>query len=91
MKFIQTAIQYCIELSSITFTAIVDEDSRRENEGDYDNHLVHELEKIDGVDRVDYNGHFGSNIFFTLDLEYEIDPTIKTIRKVIDIYLEEEI
>jgi hypothetical protein len=91
MKFVQTAIQYCVELSTLTFTAIMNEDSRRENKGEYDNILASKLDKIDGVSNVDYNGHFGPNVFFTLDMNYKIDPTIKAIRKMIDTYVEGEI
>lgn len=90
MKFEKTAIQYCVELTVAEFTNIMDK------ERDIDMHdkcewsdnltkvysLCDELNTIQGIDGIDYNGHFGANIWYTNDLEYPVDHEV--IQKIIE-------
>ena len=42
------------------------------------------LEKIPGVENVDYNGHFGMFIFLTIEKQYDNDNTLRAISEIID-------
>lgn len=46
------------------------------------------MDKIDGVSDTDYNGHFGANIFFTLDMEYDEVTTLGEVKKIIKKWIE---
>jgi len=84
MKFVETNKQFCVELTVEEFTKIMDRETEQENDHDWDNHLYQELNKIDGVDDTDYNGHFGPNIFFSLDVQFNEAKTIEAVKKIIE-------
>lgn len=84
MKFTETMKQFCVELTKEEFIKILDKEKEQENNNDWDNHLFNELNKIDGVDDTDYNGHFGANIFFSFDVDYDEAATMKAVKKVIE-------
>ena len=81
MKFKKTAVKYCVELTIPEFEAIMEKEKDCENDGTWYT-LCGDLEHIQGIDEVDYNGHFGANIFYTNDLEYPVDR--KVIEKIIE-------
>lgn len=81
MKRECVAKQYTIEVDLLK---IMDSDSFHENENEWDEILDQKLDKIKGVEDVDYNGHFGSYVFLTIETEFdtpelwlEIEKTIK--------------
>ena len=57
--------RYCVPIPMETFLKFLDKDKEFENDD-----FVAKLEKM-GADKVDYEGFFGANLFFSLDLEYE--------------------
>lgn len=82
MEFITTATSYCVELSVEVFQKIVDKDDEVEKP------LVFVLDELDGVCEVDYNGHFGPNIFFTVDADHDGEEKKKEIQKAIEDYMD---
>lgn len=83
MNFIPTAMSFCIELTKEDFLKIMEVDSKEENEGNWDNTLFQKLDKIDGIVDVDYNGHFGANIWLQMDLEFSIREMAEKIKKIV--------
>ncbi len=49
--------------------------------------LYEKLNAVDGVYQVDYDGHFGPWIFFTLHKENHNDATLNKISKIINDYI----
>ena len=76
--------QYTVDIDLIK---VMELDSELENEGDYDNHLYHLINRVRGVINVDYNGHFGPVIFIDIETEYDDENTWSGIEMVIDAYL----
>jgi len=61
-----TMRSYCYEMEVDDFMAV----EHRDDECDtWEETLCARLEALEGVSRVDYNGHFGANIFFNIDTE----------------------
>ena len=46
------------------------------------------LEKIDGVYSIEYNGHFGSYIYLTIEEEHDTEETHKKISDLIETQIE---
>ena len=42
------------------------------------------LEKLDGVFEVDFNGHFGSYIYLSIEKEFDNDKTLQLISDIIN-------
>lgn len=61
-----TCRSYCYEVEDDDFRAIEKRDDDCET---WEETLCARLEALDGVSRVDYNGHFGANIFFNIDAD----------------------
>lgn len=49
--------------------------------------LSERLEKISGVSKVDYDGHFGAAIYLTLDLDSDSTKTHESIKATISEHL----
>ena len=77
MELTKTEISYCLEMTNDEFTAIIDKDEK----SDLNSCLYSLLEKI-GCTRVEYDGFFGPNIFFTVPFEQDelTDQVIKVIK-----------
>ena len=67
---------YCLPVTNESFFPII----KLEEVGVYD--LEDALSRIDGVFDVEYNGHFGANIFFGIEAEKDILITWAMIAKV---------
>ena len=52
--------------------------------------LGEELDKLDGVDRTEYNGHFGSAIWFRIDTANDCDKLRNKIAKIIQKHLDKK-
>jgi hypothetical protein len=76
-----TAVQtvYCIEVTVEEFQKLMD----KENLG-MDGNLFSKLHKLDGVYNIEYNGHFGANIWVTIDKEHDNGKTWNTIEEIIN-------
>lgn len=61
MKLSRTEISYCLEMTNEEFTIIIDKDDKN----GLSQCLYSLLEKV-GCSRIEYDSHFGPNIFFTL-------------------------
>ena len=61
---------------------------------DYDNvalpPLFELLAEIDGVNDVEYDGHFGASIWLTLDKEHDTGKTWNQISDIIEIIIEKK-
>ena len=84
MIFNPNAIKFDIEVTKEELSKILDLDN------EVDVPLYQELEKIEGVSEIDYDGHFGPYIFLTVDLEH-LDGSTKKIKEVIKKFLDKEI
>lgn len=85
-EFEPTSRSYAVEVEMAAFIALLNAESytnKTAEEIDAFEALVTKLEKLDGVTDVEYDGHFGANIFFTLDTEKDNAAYRKVIRKVI--------
>ena len=80
-----TQRNYSISISEERFTEISEAESYKNPdyfESDYTT-IGEQLDKLDGVWNVEYNGHFGSAIYLTLDVEHDNDETWAEIEKII--------
>ena len=71
------AREYTIE---VDLKVIMDSDAYLENENKWESSLFHVLDKIPGVTKVDYNGHFGPYVWLTIESEHDNDETWETIK-----------
>lgn len=67
--FEETSVQIAYEISIADFNAIDKRDHDRQDEDNWDG-LSTLLDRIEGVSDTDYNGHFGSFLYFTIDSEF---------------------
>lgn len=63
-----TCRSYCYEIEDDDFRAIEHRDDACD---EWEDTLCARLEALDGVWKVDYNGHFGANIFFNIDTDVD--------------------
>ena len=84
---VRTATSYQYQISKERFTAIVDRDNEVET---YAEMLCAQLEALDGVSDVEYNGHFGANIYLTVDADHDGSKTATAIFDLIWNYSENE-
>ena len=77
-----TAVSFAIQLPVDDFRAIVRLDKARLIDG---TDLFAQLDKLPGVRDVEYNGHFGSCIYYTLDADHDGQhaPVLSAIKKYI--------
>lgn len=80
MKRECVAKQYTIE---VDLRAIMDWDSQKENDNQWDDILHMQLDKIEGVENVDYNGHFGNYIWLTIEHPHDNKVTWDKIETLI--------
>ena len=79
-----TATSYCFEIEIEEFEAMEIRDEERYDDGEQ-KHLFEILDSMDGVSDTDYNGHFGSFVYFTVDAKQCEDG--ETLRLIGDIIL----
>jgi hypothetical protein len=82
MQFNVTARMYEITIEENEMLALIREEA-------YDgklceNTLFDKLKKVDGVSNIDYNGHFGSAIFLTIDVDKDDGSIGNPIRNKIE-------
>jgi hypothetical protein len=82
LKFEMVSKSYAIAIEDVDEFLSID---KYEGDIPYDESskcLYMSLEKIDGIHSVDYNGHFGSYIYLTVEEEHD---TIETHKKISDL------
>jgi len=75
------AKQYKIK---VDLKLIEDSDFYKENKNQWDEILSKKLDKIKGLNNVDYNGHFGPYIWLTIETECDTSETWSEIEKFIN-------
>ena len=81
----QLAISYRIRVLLENFYTITDKDNEAIVNGEKT--LGDLLDDLPYLEKVDYNGHFGSNIFFDIDIDADTEKNWKEIKKVITDYI----
>jgi len=66
------SVNYAVDLTLEEFRALIKDDSRAEDNDMWTLTLSKRLEAI-GCSNVDYDGHFGTSIFLTLDAESDTE------------------
>lgn len=74
IEFHPIAISYMVEIDRIAFANKLIHD---------DESFYEALDKIEGVNDIDYNGHFGPYIYLTIDLDVNVPETLEKIKKLI--------
>lgn len=90
-----TQTSYAVELEHDDFMVIVQAEDRSAIE--YANHLIWKLTGgrethhtgIDGVHSVEYNGHFGACIYYTVDADRDIPAVHELVNTMIRSAIEE--
>ena len=77
-----TSTNYSIDVSMERFEEICEAESFK-NIGTCGLTIAEQLEKIDGVWKVEYDGHFGAAIYLTLDVEHDTDEIWAQIEAII--------
>jgi hypothetical protein len=75
--------QLSYEIPVADLLKIMDHDSKLENNNDWDNHVSHLINRIEGVDNCDYNGHFGHYVFVEIAADFDNEATWAEIEKVL--------
>jgi len=81
-----TATKYTIALEDNVLLEIMDKD----RDIGVGKELWETIGKIDGVQDVDYDGHFGNNIYVTVDTRHDTEGTWKLIYGLINQYITTE-
>jgi hypothetical protein len=82
LSFEPTNTSYCIPITVEQFLAMDNQDTLNVDNDDLE--LSEILDKLDGVWNTDYNGHFGPNIFLTIEADCD---TIELKSKIANIIL----
>jgi len=81
MKIEAFKTSYCIGLTVEEFVRILDGDKKAFEDDEKD--LSQKLDALDGVYDTDYNGHFGPNVFVTIDKENDNMDTWSKIKELV--------
>lgn len=81
MKFQLLSSSYAFEVSRPDLLKIMDNDGNRDDE------LYKILDRIKGVSKTDYDGHFGPYIYCTIEKEFDTVSTRRDIMKKIEEYI----
>lgn len=84
-----TVRKYCVEVSIEFFQALIAKDDAHIHEEGADMiTLCDRLNKVDGLVEVDYDGHFGPNLFFDVEAADDTPELWTKIEDIINDYLE---
>ena len=78
METVLIANSYRVELSLNDFKKIIDTDEKNS----FEKTLCCRLEKA-GCSYIEYDGHFGSCVFFTIDTEIKLETIVNIIKDYI--------
>jgi len=85
MKKEVVSIKYAVSLKDRVILDIMHKDIDFEN---MDQELWSIIEKVDGVQDVDYDGVYGNYIYIIIDIEYDTEDTWKLIYDLINQHIE---
>ena len=85
LNFEITSKSYAIPIDDVDDFLAID---KYEGDQDASKCLYMTLERIDGIHSVDYNGHFGSYIYLTIEEEHDTKETHKKISDLITTQIE---
>jgi len=71
---------YCMRMAIEDFRKIMDVDREADSEEDV---LYYKLEKIAGLFSIDYDGHFGPAIYYSIFAEHDNGKTANLIEKTV--------
>ena len=94
MKLKCTAKKYCIEIPTADFLRFTGFESLYDGggpdrQGFTGKTLSELLQSLEGIGDVEYSGHYGSFIYFTLDIEHDHAKHHRKIIKVIEARIKE--
>lgn len=78
MKLERQSTRYSIEIPVEDFKAL---ESRESNS--ITKTLAEAIEELPGTANVEYNGHFGNYVFLTIEMDWDIPETHRSIKKMI--------
>jgi hypothetical protein len=82
MELERQSTNYAISISTDQMLALINAE-RLYGPLQMEPHLSERLEKVSGVNKVDYDGHFGAAVYLTLDFESDTTKTHAEIKAVI--------
>ena len=86
VKKMMVAVDYALTVDEEIFKKILDKDDESTDERET---LYEQLVNFDGISEVDYDGHYGPQLYVTLDPEYDYSSTWFAIYKIMDDYIKE--
>lgn len=81
---------YAVEVDRSSFLDLLDSESHATNSAAYQigaQTLADKMGSVPGISDVEYNGHFGAAIYFTIDDENDTDVTRTSIANIIESHL----
>ena len=89
-EFEITTRSYSIQIEDDPFLDLLDSESYVSGNAAFDKGqatLNEKLEKLPGVTKVDYNGHFGGAVYLTIDCDEDTTSLKKQIARIIERHL----
>lgn len=83
MRIDVVALSYSLMVSISEFCTI----THRDIENGFEDNLGDRLEKIDGVECVEYDGHFGPHIFFRVDAHEDQDQAQEAVLEAVEQFI----
>jgi hypothetical protein len=80
LKLERTRTEYAVEVSIDAFLAV----SKWEDWTNRELTLLDKLDKLPGVDNIEYNGHFGPCFYFRLDVDHDTPAMHARIARTIE-------
>ena len=87
MKLTKISSDYAVEIETTDMLALLDYEHAFTGRAPDDEKLFDKLARLDGVDSVDYDGHFGAAIYFAIEVEFDTPATHEAITALIEAHL----
>ena len=87
MKLERTRTEYSLELTAEDMLALIG--AEHPFDGKMDPLLSEKLEKLPGVDSVEYNGHFGAAVYLRVDADHDTPETHAAVIELIGEHIAE--
>ena len=87
VKKLCVAVEYSLTVDPEILKTILDKDDELAGNTEHEALFDQLMNTVDGVTDVDYDGHYGPNIFIHLDPKYDYSSTWFGIYKIIDDYI----
>lgn len=84
--------QYAMEIPLKDFMRILKQDTYQYSDTESKGiTLSEDIDKLDGVDDADYNGHFGNYIYYRVETKHDTPETHKKIQELTQAYIDAEL